>query len=281
MNEKHEILTIRRILVALDASTHSLAALDAAAELAASLRAELRGLYVEDENLVHLAGLPFASEVRSPSAASRPVSSHEMEAALQLQAAQARRALEAAATKAEAQWSFQVVRGQVTASILEAALEADLLAMGRIGRPLSSRSRLGSSARAAMAECGRPVLVIEHGGHLRYPVLVTFDGSAAARQALAAAAQLAQTSGSPLSVLLVGEAEERPQLQQAAATLLEESEITTQFFWLKDVSFSALVEMIERNDNCVLVLGGDNPLLAPENIQRLLDRTDCPVMLVR
>jgi nucleotide-binding universal stress UspA family protein len=277
-------LTIRRILVALDASTHSLAALEAAAELAASLHAELSGLYVEDENLVHLAGLPFASEVRSPSAASRPVSSIEMETAMRLQAAQARRALETAALRAGARWSFRVVRGQVTASILAAALEADLLAMGRIGRPVSARTHLGSSARAIMTRAGRSVLLLEHGRHLHHPILVTFDGSPAARQALMAAAQLTQTSSDKLNILLLGEPEEKTKLQQEAVTLLDRLGLTARhqrYHWLKEISIAALVEHIETAENCVLVLGGDNPLLEAENIQELLDRTDCPVMLVR
>lgn len=281
MSTKEDTLSIRRILVALDASTHSLAALEAAAELAASMKAELIGLYVEDENLVHLAGLPFASEVRSPMATRRSVNSNEMEAALRLQAAQARRALEAAATQAEARWSFQVVRGQVTASILAAALEADLLAMGRIGRPLSTRTRLGSSARAAMRESGRTVLVIEHGAHLHYPVLVTFDGSDPARQALMAAAQLAQTSGDDLNVLLLAGEEERVEIQQAAVELLERMGVEAQYHWMRRPSVSRLTDMIRLADNCVLVLGGDNPLLKAVNIQSLLDQTDCPVMLVR
>ena len=41
-------VAIRRILVAIDGSSHSLAALDAAADLASRLRAELSGLFVED-----------------------------------------------------------------------------------------------------------------------------------------------------------------------------------------------------------------------------------------
>lgn len=278
-NEKN--LTIRRILVALDASTHSLAALAAAAELAASMQAELLGLYVEDENLVHLAALPFASEVRSHSAVSKRVNSNEMEAALRLQASQARRALEEAANKAKAKWSFQVVRGQVSASILAAALEADLLAMGRIGRPLSSQSRLGSSARAAMSESGRPVLIMEQGGHLHYPVLATFDGSDAARQALIAAAQLAQTSGDDLNVLILADEAERADLEKAAAELLAEIGIQARYFWMNDISVSGLTDMVNSADDCVLVLGGENQLLDAENIQDLLDRTDCPVMLVR
>lgn len=280
MNKKKN-LTIRRILVALDSSTHSLAALAAAAELAASMHAELLGLYVEDENLVHLAGLPFASEVQSYSAVSKPVSSNEMEAALRLQASQARRALEAAANKAKAKWSFRVVRGQVTASILAAALEADLLAMGRIGRPLSRRTRLGSSARAVMSESGRPVLIMEHGGHLHFPVLATFDGSVAARQALTAAAQLAQAIGDNLNVLILGRAEEQAEIERTAADLLGEIEVEARYIWMSDVSVSGLTKMVNSAKDCVLVLGGENQLLEAENIQELLDRTDCPVMLVR
>ena len=74
MNESEPNLAIRRILIALDASTHSLAALHAAAEMAANMQAELIGLFVEDENLLHLAGLPFAQEVRSSSAESEVAS---------------------------------------------------------------------------------------------------------------------------------------------------------------------------------------------------------------
>ena len=63
----------RRILVALDASPHSLAALEAAAELAASLRAELIGLFVEDANLLRVAGFPFAREFGAYTAQAREI----------------------------------------------------------------------------------------------------------------------------------------------------------------------------------------------------------------
>ena len=73
MNEHEREPTIRRILVALDASRHSLAALEAASELAEALKAELVGIFVEDVNLLYLAGLPFAREVRYLSGVDRPL----------------------------------------------------------------------------------------------------------------------------------------------------------------------------------------------------------------
>ncbi|WP_054774730.1 hypothetical protein [Methylogaea oryzae] len=51
-----------RILVALDATRHNPAALEAATLLAARTRAELLALFVEDLGLFHLAQLPFAME---------------------------------------------------------------------------------------------------------------------------------------------------------------------------------------------------------------------------
>ena len=51
---------VRTILVALDASPGSMAALEAGARVAARLDAELVGLYVEDENLLKVGDLPIA-----------------------------------------------------------------------------------------------------------------------------------------------------------------------------------------------------------------------------
>jgi len=282
VDKSEQELTIRRILVALDASTHSLAALEAAAELAATLDAELIGLFVEDENLLHLAGLPFSHEVRSPSATRRPMSSDKMERELRLQASQARLAMEAAANRVEARWSFRIVRGQVTASVLAAALEADLLAMGRVSRPLSRRSRLGSTARAATAKTRRSVLLMRQGSDLSYPVLVTYDGSPGARQALATAARMAQSSGDDLNVLILSDSrEEAPALKEEVSDWLEQRHLAAEFHWLPQATVENLAQMVQAAENCVLILGGDSPLLEAEAIQRLLDATDCPVFLVR
>jgi nucleotide-binding universal stress UspA family protein len=266
----------------LDASTHSLAALKAAAELAASLHAELIGLFVEDENLLHLAGLPFAHEVRTPSAASEPIDSDKMEQDLHLQASQARYALEEAAERVNARWSFKVVRGQVTTAVLAEALKADLLAMGRVSRPLRRRSRLGSTALAASAEMQRSVLLMPHSGELNYPVLVTYDGSKAAKQALLAATRLAQASGDMLNVLLLYETEEEAEtLQKEASEWLEDRGLTADYHHLPQATVTELARLVEAAENCVLVLGGEDQLMRAESIQELLNKTDCPVMIVR
>jgi nucleotide-binding universal stress UspA family protein len=72
-------LTIQRILVALDMSADSHAALEAATRLASMLKAEIVGLFVEDQDLLHMAKMPYAQEIRSPVAAKRKVETAGME----------------------------------------------------------------------------------------------------------------------------------------------------------------------------------------------------------
>jgi nucleotide-binding universal stress UspA family protein len=275
-------LAIKRILVALDASTYSLAALEAAAVVAAGQRAELVGLFVEDENLLHLAGLPFAHQVRAPSARRESIDSDEMEQNLRLQASQARRALEAAAGRFGLRWSFHAVRGQVTARLLEAALEADMLAMGRVSRPFSSRGQVGSTARAAMAKTKHSLLLMPQGSNLSYPVLVTYDGSPAGKQALLAATRMTWAGGNHLTVLLLSDSlEEVESLREEVNERLEERGLVAQFNWMPQATVDKLVELTRTFQNCVVILGGDNPLVRADAIQELLDATDCPVMLIR
>src|SRR5215204_3884792 len=75
-----------RIVVALDASSYSLAALRAAADLASLLDTELEGLFIEDINLVYLCGFPFSQEIGSYTATARRLENITIERQLRTQA---------------------------------------------------------------------------------------------------------------------------------------------------------------------------------------------------
>jgi molybdopterin-guanine dinucleotide biosynthesis protein A len=112
--------------------------------------------------------------------------------------------------------------------------------------------------------------------------LVTYDGSKAAWQALAAAAKLARSSGDKLNVLILSKSlDETSPLKDEVSAWLEDRDLTAEFHWLSKPTVNNLAVLTQAAENCVLVLGGDNPLLRAEAIQELLDATDCPVMLVR
>ena len=187
MNDEEVELVIRRIMVAVDTSMHSLAALEAASELADALKAELVGVFVEDINLLHLAGLPFAREVRYLSRRDQPLHSVDMERELRVQAAQVRQALASVAARRQLRWSFRVLRGRVAAELLTAAQEADLLALGRTSGTSTRRVQLGATARIVVAQAPHAVLLLQHGHAVCQPLQVVYDGSTGASRALATA----------------------------------------------------------------------------------------------
>lgn len=118
------------ILVAVDASAASLLALELAADLAAALRTRLAGLYVEEEHLLHAAGLPFVREVRSQSGQLAPFTGDDLQRYWRAVAAEARSALTRAAQARQIAFTFQVVRGRAAQAMSLAARSARLTGLG-------------------------------------------------------------------------------------------------------------------------------------------------------
>lgn len=174
-----------RILVTLDWSARGRAALDAAVQLAMITSAELQGLFVEDEDLVRLASLPFSREVDFASASSQQLHSANMERALRAAAEETQRAFAKALQQRNLQWTFRVVRGTVTQTSLAAAGDVDLLVIGQQGR--SPRIISGDYLPKRLTNEKRVVAV--------------FDGTPAAFRAIELANNLAKDA--PLLVLVL------------------------------------------------------------------------------
>lgn len=200
--EKPEI-QIRRILVALDASWRSLEALEGVVELASRLRADLEGLFVEDADLLRLAAAASATRFLFPTASEEPLSGSHMERELKALAEGARRELARMAGESRVRWSFRIVRGRLPAEILSAAGEADLisLSLGGAAWVKGAGFRFGSAPRASR---GTPpsFLQVRLPSLKASPVLVVYEGSQGAEDALRLAAQVAEAYGSRLTVLL-------------------------------------------------------------------------------
>jgi nucleotide-binding universal stress UspA family protein len=195
----------RRILVAIDASAASLDALAAAAALAVRLGSELRGLFVEDEDLLRLAALPFADIVRSPGGERERIDPASAEVALRAIGSRARDAFERVASRQGVTWTFQVSRGRVVREVLAAAASADLVVLGAAGHGRPMRGAVGETARAAAARAPAPVLLLARGARLGGGVVAVDDGTPAGARALAAARSLAP-EGEPPTIVCPGDA---------------------------------------------------------------------------
>ena len=282
MNTANVEQTIRRILVAVDASSHSTAALEAAAELAAGLRAELVGLFVEDINLLHSAGLPFTRQVDPISAALRPFESQHIERQLKVQANRARQILESTATLAKVQWSFRVARGRVGPEVLGAASEADLVVLGRAGWSPGRRGRVGSTARAMISKAPCLTLLLQHGTSLKLPVRVLHDGSEGANRSLASAAQLPQAKDGGLTVLIVRDSDKAAERTQSEISEWAKTQgLRVGFRRLAAADTRSVLEAVRSEGEGVLVLPAGSPVLDEGGLQMMMTQIACPILVVR
>ena len=278
MKRKEEI---RRIVVALDASPHSRAALKAAAQLAAELQAELLGMFVEDINLLRSAELPCAREVAYATRSTRSLDSRRLERALRAQAAELQQMLAVIAQGRKIRWTFRVARGRVATELLAAAQEGDMLVLGRIGTSVVQRARLGSTAQTVISTARHTVVFLEHGVELGTPVLVLFDGSENALRALATAARLARGDSLNLVVLVAGtDADAYQRLLQQVTNWLTEHD---QHARIRPVAtgIASLAQAVREEGGKALVLASDHTFAEQKTLCDLMEQVRCPVVLVR
>lgn len=274
---------IRRILIAFDATREGLSALEAAASLAARLEAELAGIFIEDEDVVSLAGLPFAREVGFGAHAHRALDPATVEREFRAIAREARGRLERAANTRRVRWSFRVVRGHLERELLSAARMSDMVAVGKAARPPAPGRRLGAAARALAQGGSAAVLLAEAGAAAPdQRIAVSYDATACAQRALAVAGRLARAGGTTLDVLvLAAEPETARELERAAADRLEGLGVAATFRTLPPGEPEALMSALGESPGALLVLGAECYPLPPEELERLIAETNCPVLLIR
>ena len=261
MNSEDEERAVRRIAVTLDAFGLSASALDQAVRLAARMGARLEGIFVEDIELLQLAELPFTREVRSVSRSEASMNPARMEQEFRVLARRAEHLLSEQAAQHNVNWTFRIWRGSIDSDLLGAAMEADVLALTRLGARLACE----------------PVARARRSG-----IAVLFDGSAASMRALDTAAELARDPYVRLDVLLnasdeTGAAGLRQQAQQQLGDLPG----GIHFVSLADTSLPALLDMLADTGSAALIIERENSLLHTPALRQSLNSIDCALLIVR
>lgn len=282
MSAANQHIPIRRILLALDTATHSLAAFEAATALAARLDAELHALFVEDINLLRLAALPFARETRLTSATTRRLQDTDMERALRAEATRAQATLATVATRLNVRWSFHVTRGQVAAQVRAAALETDLVALTFSGGAPARLTQIAATMEAVMQGAPCPLLMLPPGATIRPPFVVIYDGSPASARALRLAGQLAEAESQGVTVLLVtAEPSRARQLRTEVDAVLAEANVIPQYPALPHPDAAAIARAVRAASAGTLVMAAESPVFNGEARRRLLEKLEIAALLTR
>ena len=265
-----ERTAVRRIVVTLGACDAGRQALETTVRLAAILRAELEGIFIEDINLIRLAELPFLRELRPWSRAEEALNGQRMQRELRAMARHAELLLRQLASEMGVNWSFRVWRGLPAAESLLKTFEADVLSLGRVGSLGTGWARPPARPGAWQARPGGP------------SISVLFSGSEQAERALATARQLAQDLGARLTVLLPEtETAATADLQMQAAALLQPPMPQARYVIIALPDAPALARAVTAAGDAVLITEAGHPVLQRGGLDRCLETLPCPLLLVR
>lgn len=262
----------RRVLIALDAMQDDLGALETAIALAAQRESELMMLFIEDMNLVNLAGLPFASEIDSSSVKERKLDSMQMTRSFRTQAQRLIRQLEQMTRQKNVSYSFRTVRGHYIQEALSAIDIMDVLFMcrtvGKYGRH-SSEQKLSRKKPAS------------HHHVSPNAIWLMYNDNAAFERGVALASDIAATAQRDLVVILNGDDEKLFEVKQQVSRYGNQAIAINYFCFAHQLDEDELIELLRSRQCKMLVLPSDAEAAEQPKADRFLQRLGIPVVIVR
>jgi hypothetical protein len=268
---------IKRVVVSLDAVSESDPAIDTAARLAARWRVPLHGVFVEDEELIGFAGLPFARQVTLATGL-EPLTKDHIEDHFRAFAARLRRELAAAAARYSVEWSFEVKRGPLAAAALGG--EHDFVVAGAATRPVSEHFRVASPWWSLTAIIARPFLLAKRqwatGGSV---FALLHSRSQQSARILEIAAQIAGICRATLTVAGPPELAGTDDFAAWVSELLERHSVKLQTESAA-AEPAALRQRIVELDCRLLVLEASPDELPPEDLREFVEPLACDLLVV-
>ncbi len=257
MTEDSGEFVVSRIVVEIDTSIREFSRVELALFLAARLKARLLARFVEDSDLLRLAQLPASREVRWADASLRPLDPSHTRRALRIQAERVKQRLLREARKVRVECSFETVQGK-TLRMEWNWRESDVFVAGR--GPRGTRGEGGGEPR--LSSCS---------------VAVLYEGGEASRQALAAAAGIAEAVQGRLRILLPAGPEVETEVLRGAVAKWTESrglhaDIET---WLG----SDPARLAEAAGPVILVISRRQPFVNPAFVQAALESVELAIVV--
>lgn len=264
-----------KILVALDTASECLSTLEMAARVAAQTQAELVALFIEDSDLIRLAGLPFACELNRSSGTERRLEPPLMARALRAQQQRVNQALVQIKQRLAVETSLRVVQGHYMSEAVTAARDVDILVLARMAGTVVRRNFVLETRHAS--------LTLTPPAHkASKPVCVLYDGTAAGRRSLLAASRLCLHLEQPMLVLIPASHKSSFASRKQKAENLIPADVTYRTARVPPSGLSSLVTTVNQARASVFIVprGG---LRADQNdaaYPSVAEALDCCLMLV-
>lgn len=190
----------RRVLAGFGSLADESATIEAALTLARALESDVAGHFIEDTDLLNLAGLPFARIVRAADTSIQQVGADQMQRELERAALAWKRALYAGAERSSIRCTFQSSAGQYSAEIAKASGPSDFIVFNPANLPHRHPQALARLLHTLRGAAGTALLPERAARTAAGPVVIV-TGDADSEGLLALAARLTRILGRSALIL--------------------------------------------------------------------------------
>jgi len=271
---------IKKILVAMDSSRHSEAALQAAVSLAKMMEATIQGLFVQDARWQQISRLPSVAEVNMLTGDIEPLGADKLEQQIRCLEERIHHRFEQLTRHHQLSHSWKSMEGKVADKLLEACVEADLITIGMKGEFFTGRKRLGSTTKAVIEKSPKPVLILQEGLKLGQTIIAVDNGTELGRKGIRHALSLAEKNESKLLVLKIDQKPRNVQWQKQVGNMLKNSPSRAEAHLLNELNYEKLLNLVNRQHGGLLVIPKNEHFAETAAIEKLLYNLDNPILLV-
>lgn len=280
---------IKSIVVDVDGSAASLAALNEAVKWAELLNVELRAVFVEDEQrfMYYPIGTAVEDEVPVPILLPDDEAA-EIKAKVDEEGSAIRAEFDRLTAGKAFTSSYSQIRGNVNEVLTDEARAADLTVIGRRGRASGAGTELGPTTETLIHNALRPVLVVPENPHTEGETVFAYDGSRGVQRVMVSGTELAHARGGEVVAITIGDDEAyAAELDRVLSRYWQPYDVRGRCEFIEEKG--KLVDIIANytieNKAGLLVMGafGHNPVrefLFGSTTLDVLAKVSCPVLLM-
>lgn len=280
MTTKRKSPRPRPVVLQVSASGTNPVALQAALRVARALERDFESIFVEDDGLFSLAGMPFAREISASGGRSRPLNQEQVARQMRAASSAAHREIERTAREADMTSRFAVVRDEPEHAIRQASSKASILVLGEPVTPAGHREL--DTVMSCLAGVMGCLMVGSGARRSKGRVVAVIDQSERLEDILKTTARFAGPAAREIGFITLGQGlGTRRQIEAGIGKFLSgELDVGVESLSSEDPAFVAAA--VRRLGGGLLIarFGGS---LIPRNevIARITAQLDCPLLLLR
>ena len=277
---------IKSILVPMNKSTSSLAALKTAVNLSKLFRARLYLLYVED-----IKKMAAAIIGKSPSGvglsldlAKIGIEKKKLEKEIQIEMETVRGYYDSVKKDIETGHSLTVRTGNITKELLKCLKVVDLVVMGQAFKEDKS-GYIENSIFKVLSKSHKPVITVHDGDNLGNNILIAYDGSLEANIGLKIVADFIPLLSPKITILSVKNKEKDAEpILKEAEKYFSPHDVNIEKIWKRGKAGENIINTVEEKNISFVVMGtgGEDKikdLLLGETTRKVIKKLKVPVML--